>query len=347
MRYATVQARFYVGIDLHSRTMFLHVLDHDGTTRLAKNLPARPEPFLQAVQPFRPDLVVASECVHCWYWLADLCDAQQIPFLLGHAFGMRAVHADKNKSDPHDAHTIARLLRAGALPLAYPYPKERRGLRDLLRARLRFVRLRARTYGHVHTALRQHNLPPVSNDVKYKSKRGGIADTIPDEHTRRSVAADLELLDPLDTLIRHLERDIEQAAQQHYAQELVILQSIPGVGPIIATTVLLEIDTVSRFDTRQQFCSYARLLTPPQESAGKKVGVGNRKAGNAWLKWAFSEAAVLSAQKDERIGAYLAKLKSRHGPGKALGILGHKLGRAMYHMLKSRRVFDSDKFLRH
>jgi transposase len=187
----------------------------------------------------------------------------------------------------------------------------------------------------------------VSNDVKYKSKRGAITGGIPDEHTRRSVAADLELLDPLDALIRHLERDIEQAARQHYAQELVILQSIPGVGPIIATTVLLEIDTVTRFDTRQQFCSYARLLTPPQESAGKKVGVGNRKAGNAWLKWAFSEAAVLSAQKDERIGAYLAKLKSRHGPGKALGILGHKLGRTMYHMLKSKRVFDSDKFLRH
>lgn len=231
--------------------------------------------------------------------------------------------------------------------MAYPYPSERRGLRDLLRARLRFVRLRARTYGHVHTALRQLNLPPVSNDVKYKSKRPAIADAVPDEHTRRTVQADLDLLDPLDDLIRRLERDIAVAAEDHYAQELVLLQSIPGVGPIIALTVLLEIDTVERFDSRQQFCSYARLIAPPQESGGKKVGVGNRKQGNAWLKWAFSEAAVLSAQKDDRIGAYLQRLASRHGTGKGLGILAHKLGRTMYHLLKNGRVFDIDKFLRH
>ena len=111
--------------------------------------------------------------------------------------------------------------------------------------------------------------------------------------------------------------------------------------------MLLETDTIYRFDTRQQFCSYARLLTPPQESGGKTVGTGCRKAGNAWLKWAFSEAAVLSAQKEERIGHYLNKLKSKHGPGKALGILAHKLGRTMYHLLKRKTVFDLDRFLRH
>jgi transposase len=327
--------------------LFLVVLDREGTIRLQRNLPARPEPFLSAVAPFRPDLVVACECVHSWYWLADRCRDEHIPFVLGHALAMKAVHGNKTKSDPHDADTIARLLRGGNLPVAYPYPQERRSLRDLLRARLRFVRLRACTYGHVHTALRQLNLPPVSNDVKYKSKRGVIAEAIPDEHVRRRVAADLGLLDPLDATIRQLERDLEVAAGEHYAQELAILQSIPGVGLIISLTVLLEIDTIDRFDSRQQFCSYARLIAPPLESGGKKVGVGCRKQGNAWLKWAFSEAAVLSAQKDERIGAHLQRLTSRHGTGKALGILAHKLGRAMYHMLLRKRVFDIDKFLRH
>ena len=72
-----------------------------------------------------------------------------------------------------------------------------------------------------------------------------------------------------------------------------MLQTTPGVGPILSLTILLEIDAIERFDTRQQFCSYARLCGAVQESAGKRVGVGNRKAGNAWLKWAFSEAAVL------------------------------------------------------
>jgi hypothetical protein len=53
-------------------------------------------------------------------------------------------------------------------------------------------------------------------------------------------------------------------------------------------TVLLEIDTIRHFETRQQCCSYARLIAPPLESAGKKVGVGCRTAGNAWQKWPFS-----------------------------------------------------------
>ena len=109
----------------------------------------------------------------------------------------------------------------------------------------------------------------------------------------------------------------------------------------------MEIDTLERFDSRQQFCSYARLCGARQESAGKTVGQGNAKQGNAWLKWAFSEAAVLSAQKNERIGKYLDKLSSRLGKAKALSALAHKLGRAFYHMLHKKEVFNIDKFLRH
>ena len=121
----------------------------------------------------------------------------------------------------------------------------------------------------------------------------------------------------------------------------------PGVGAVLSLTILLEIDTIGRFDTRQQFCSYARLCGAVQESAGQRTGAGNRKAGNAWLKWAFSEAAVLSAQKDERIGALLQRLASKLGKAKALSALAHKLGRAFYHMLRTKRVFDVNRFVRH
>jgi hypothetical protein len=76
------------------------------------------------------------------------------------------------------------------------------------------------------------------------------------------------------------------------------------------------------------------------------VGVGNKKAGNAWLKWAFSEAAVLSAQKDERLKKCLAKLQSKHGSGKGLSIFAHKLGRVVYHLLRTKKVFDVERFVR-
>ena len=347
MRYLTATAASYVGVDLHARTLFVCVLDSAGTVKLARNMPAKPEPFLNAIAPYRTDLLVGCECVHCWYWLADTCRRENIPFALGHAFGIKAVHSSKTKSDAHDAEVIARLLRGGNFPLAYAYPHERRGLRDLLRTRLRLVRQRAELYGHIHTVRRQLNLDPVGADVKYKSKRDAAAEDITDVHSRRGVEARLNLLAPLDTEIRRLERDIEVAAEEHYPTELAALQTIPGVGRIISLTVLLEIDTVTRFESRQQFCSYARLITPKQESGGKIVGVGNSKAGNAWLKWAFSEAAVLSAQKDEQLKKCLAKLQSKHGKGKGLSIFAHKLGRVVYHLLRTKKVFDVERFVKH
>ena len=339
--------QFYAGVDLHARSLYLVVLDRDGQLRCGRNLPAQPQPFLHAVQPFRTGLLVACECVHPWYWLADTCRDQDIAFVLGHAWAMKAVHGSKTKCDRKDAEAIARLLKGGNFPPAYAYPRERRGLRDLLRARLRLVRRRAELYGHVHTARRQANLPPVADAVKYKSKRAALTVDIADPFVRRRVETDLALLEPLDAAIRRLEAEIEDAAQEIFPTELAVLQSTPGVGPVLSLTIVLEIDTIDRFDTRQQFCSYARLCGAVQESDGKRVGVGNRKAGNAWLKWAFSEAAVLSSQKDERIGALRQRLASKLGQPKALSALAHKLGRAFYHMLRTRQVFDVNRFVRH
>src|SRR5262245_25339225 len=339
--------RFYAGVDLHARAAFVVILDRRGAIVFAKNLPASPDAFLAAVAPFRDGLLVACECLHCWYWLADTCRDQAIAFVLGHAYSRKAVHGCKTKCDRKDAEAIARLLQGGNFPPAYAYLRERRGLRDLLRARLRLVRQRAELYGHVHTARRQANLSPVSSDVKYVSKRAAITQDIADPFVRRRVETDLALLAPLDTAIRQLEAELEDAARQHYPTELAVLQSTPGVGLVLSLTILLEVDTIGRFDTRQQFCSYARLCGAVQTSDNKRAGAGNRKAGNAWLKWAFSEAAVLSAQKEERIGAYLQRLASRLGKAKALSALAHKLGRAFYHMLHTKEVFDVNRFVRH
>src|SRR6266849_4976836 len=84
--------RFYAGVDLHARSLYLVVLDTDGHARFSRNLPAQPEPFLRAVAPFTGGLLVACECVHPWYWLADAGRDHHIPFVLGHAWAMKAVH---------------------------------------------------------------------------------------------------------------------------------------------------------------------------------------------------------------------------------------------------------------
>jgi hypothetical protein len=105
------QHRFYCGVDLHARSMYVHVLDDKGQTRFDRDLPAGPDAFLQAVKPFRKDLVVGCECMFAWYWLADLCADERIPFALGHALAMKHIHQGKSKSDKIDAAKLAAMLR--------------------------------------------------------------------------------------------------------------------------------------------------------------------------------------------------------------------------------------------
>jgi hypothetical protein len=116
---------------------------------------------------------------------------------------------------------------------------------------------------------------------------------------------------------------------------------------LLTLTILLEIDPIDRFDTRPPFCSSARLAGAVQTSDHKRTGAGNRKAGNAWLPGAFSEAAVLSAPKKEPLGALRQRLAAKLGKAKALSALAHQLGRAFYPLLHTKEVFAVHRFVRH
>ena len=116
MRFYTCQHAFYCGVDLHARTMYVCVLDQAGEVRLHRNLPCRLDAFVRAIAPFREDLVVGVECLFCWYWLADLCAAESMPFVLGHAYYMKAIHGGKSKNDRIDSNKIAVLPRGGTFP---------------------------------------------------------------------------------------------------------------------------------------------------------------------------------------------------------------------------------------
>ena len=133
MRFYTQQHPFYCGMDLHARTMSLCILDQGGETRLHRNMPATPEALLKAIAPYRGQIVLAAACMFTWYWLAALCAEHGMPFVLGYALSMKAIHGGKATNDKIDAHTIALLLRGGMLPQAYVYPAEMRATRARLR----------------------------------------------------------------------------------------------------------------------------------------------------------------------------------------------------------------------
>jgi transposase len=345
MRFYTGQHRYYCGIDLHARTMYLCILDQQGEVVLHRNMRCDPAVFLEAVAPYRDDLVVATECIFCWYWLADLCTREGITFVLGHALYMKAIHGGKAKNDKIDSRKIAVLLRGGTLAQAYVYPPEMRATRDLLRRRLFFVRKRGELFAHVRTTSHQYNLTIPPGQLLYHCNRARVPEIFDDPVVRTSVEADLELACHYDGLIRSMERTVLEQAKIDDVSSLDLLQSIPGVGTILSLTLLYEIHVIARFKTVQDFVSYARLVKCQKGSAGKILGTSGAKIGNAHLKWAFSEAAVLFLRKNPRGQKYLNRLRSRHGRGKALSILAARLGRASYFMLRRRTAFDMDRFM--
>jgi transposase len=345
MRFYTKLHKFYCGIDLHARTMYVCILNCDGEILVHRDLKAAPEPFLKAIAPYRENLVVCVECIFTWYWLADLCAREGIPFVLGHALYMKAIHGGKAKNDRIDAHKIAVLLRGGMIPQAYVYPAGMRATRDLLRRRMHLMRHRASLLAHIQNTNSQYNLPQLGKKLAYKANREGVAERFPDPAVQKSIEVDLTLIGAYDRLLTELELDIVNTAKAHEAQTFYRLRSIPGVGKILALVLLYEIHDIHRFPRVQEFVSYCRLVKCAKESAGKRYGTAGAKIGNADLKWAFSEAAVLFLRNNPAGQKYLARLAKKHGKGKALTVLAHKLARAVYYMCKRDTAFDLDKFL--
>jgi transposase len=345
MRFYTQQHQCYCGIDLHARTMSLCILNRDGAILVHRTMPAGPDPFLKAIAPYREDLVVCVECLFTWYWLADLCAREGLPFVLGHALSMKAIHGGKAKNDKIDAQKIAVLLRGGMLPQAYVYPAEMRATRDLLRRRLHLTRKRAELLAHIQNTNSQYNLPEIGKKLAYKANRDGVVERFSDPAVQKSVEVDLALIGYYDQLLNDVELTIVQTAKQHDGQTLYRLQSVPGIGKILSLVLFYEIHDISRFPRVQDFVSYCRLVKCAKESAGKRYGTSGAKIGNAYLKWAFSEAAVLFLRNNPVGQKYLARLEKKHGKGKALTVLAHKLARAVYYMLRRDTVFDMDKFL--
>lgn len=345
MRFYTNQHAFYCGIDLHARSMYVCIVNHAGEVLLHRNMQAAPAPLLKAIAPYREGLVIAVECMFTWYWLADLCAQEGIAFVLGHALYMKAIHGGKAKNDKIDSPKIAVLLRGGMLPQAYVYPAQMRATRDLLRRRTHLMRKRAELLAHVHNTNSQYNLPEIGQKIAYKANRDGVAARFADPAVPKTIEVDLALITYYDELLKDVELSLLHTAKQHDAHTLYRLQTVPGIGKLLSLVLLYEIHDIDRFPSVQDFVSYCRLVKCAKESAGKRLGTSGKKIGNGHLKWAFSEAATLFLRNNAAGQSYLARLEKKHGKGKALTILAHKLARAVYYMLKRHIAFDMETFL--
>ena len=346
MRFYNNSHPYYCGIDLHARMLYVCIIDQQGEKQVHQKIKATPEELYLLLQPYLGNVIVGVECMHCWYWVSDWCEDLNIDFVLGHALYMKAIHGGKAKNDKIDSYKIAKLLRGGNFPLAYQYPRAMRATRDLLRRRTRLVRYCGELKAHVKNTASQYNLPDLNRlNLRYETNRDPVRSLFPDTMVQASVDLDLDLVTFFDKELNKVEWKLKKHAQTCNSKEFNLLKTVPGIGDILAMTILYEIGDVSRFPSVQKFASYCRLVKCKAESAGKTYGIQGNKIGNAHLKWAFSEAAVLYLRGNEKAQRYLQKLQRRMPKSKALSVLSHKIGRAVFFMLKTGTVFDDARFI--
>jgi transposase len=246
-----------------------------------------------------------------------------------------------------DSKKIADLLRGNLLPKAYCCSAERRPARELLRRRIYMMRERSALLAHISSAVQVYGQETLTTVEKRKSDRqDAIPKRFSNDLLKLSMEVDLALAEKLDEQIARMEQAIVKHTKLTASAEFNLLKSAPGIGKILALIILYEVDDIKRFPTVGDFCNYSRLAPNTTESAGKTVGKQGRKMGNQYLKWAFSQAVVLTKRGDSPLKKYIDRLTAKHGKAKANTILAHRLGRAVYFMLKRGQVFDMKLFLK-
>lgn len=342
MRYYTSTTQYHCGIDLHARQMYVCVMNTQGKKLLHMNIRDNDfEFFLRKIAPWRHDLTICCECLFCWYWLADACQKAGLEFVLAHTLYLKAIHGGKNKNDRIDSEKLTHLLRSNLIPPSYVYPAGKRPVRALLRQRMTYVWRRAELLQRVTTMQLAEGRQPVSQRSGNRERwLEGLLEANTDPRHRLALQHDVATVVHYNHAVKDLEKELLKITRRCASRDYALLRTVPGIGKVLALTILYEVEDISRFPSVQRFSSYCRLVKGTVASAGKIKGLRGAKLGNPYLRWAFGEAAILAKRHDEHIAALCRRLEVKHCKFKANAIVANKFGRAIYFMLKNKTGFD-------
>jgi transposase len=333
----------YTAFDLHSTNSYLGIIDEDGKKIWKKKLRNDPSLISTTLRRFKRDIVgVVVESTYNWYWLVDLLMEEGYHVHLANPSRIQQYAGLKHGDDEHDAFWLAEMLRLKILPEGYIYPKEQRPLRDLLRKRGHLVRLRTALIQSLQNILAR-NVGTKMNTNRMKALRT--------DHVAPLLAGDDDLSlagkvskDAIDSLTRQINA-IEIAVEKKLPlrKPYDLLLSMPGVGRILALTIMMETGSIDRFPKVGNYVSYCRKVPAARFSNEKKKGTGNRKNGNKYLSWAYAEAAELARRLDSEARAYFDR-KCRHTNAPiAYNALANKLSRAAYYIMRDGVLFIPER----
>lgn len=336
--------RYYCGIDLHANNSVLCIIDETDKIHMREKVPNCIFTITEKLNGFSPRPEVVIEATLNWYWLVDGLQEEGFEVKLAHTYGLSMITGAKVKTDKRDAFTLAKLLRIKAIPEAYIYPSEKRPIRDLLRRRYTLVSFRAEAYTAIRTRLLQNGLDGFSlTTIKGLDERA-IRDLVTQPVIQATMLHDLERIRLYSREIAKMEKMLLRSVTEEPVFKL--LQTIPGVGKILALTIYYEAGEIERFGSAKQFCSYARVVPGvAQSSAVTRRGRGS-KQGNPYLKWAFMQAACISVRYHPNVRKFrerhMARRRSRARRLISMSIVAHKLATGAYHVMKGKVPFREE-----
>jgi len=340
--------KLYAAFDLHSSSSYLGISDEKGRRIFKKKLPNDPARIKETLRPFKDEIEgIVVESPYNWYFLVDLLREEGYRVHLANVMKTQQYSGLKYSNDKNDAFWLVEfwlveMLRLGILPEGYIYPKEERPIRDLLRKRGHLVRLRTSLIVSLQNIIaRNLGSRLKANDVKVLTTDRVTPLFQGNEDLALAGKVSKEAIDFMTRQIKAIEASID--GRIHLSDPYDRLLSIPGVGKILASTIMLETGSIERFRKVGNYVSYCRKVPSGRFSNDKKKGTGNRKNGNRYLAWAFSEASDHARFFDSESRRYYQRKLQKTNAPIAHNALAHKLARAAYYIMKDGVVFMPDK----
>ena len=334
--------QLYAGLDLHSRNTYIGIMDQEFKQVFGKRVPNKLPLILKTLNPFQDQLKgIVVESTFNWYWLIDgLMDAGYQCVHLANPSAIQQYEGIKHTDDQHDAFFLAQMLILGILPQGYIYPKEDRPVRDLARKRLFLVRNRTDHILSLQSLIMRCSAQRFSaNEIK-KFTVDDLQHLLQQEYIVLSAQANLDTIGFLSQQILRLEKAIKKKVKLKKAFQQLL--TVPGIGLILAMTIMLEVGDIGRFPQVGNFASYTRSVSSNRLSNGKSKGHGNRKNGNRYLSWAFTEAAHLSRRYNEHFRSYYNRKVAEANTSLATKALSNKLARICYYIMRDQVPFRKE-----
>jgi len=332
----------YCAVDLHSNNGFYGIVEKSGKRVFGKRLPNEIDTVLEVLDAFKEHIkTIAVESTYNWYWLVDGLMSHGYDVKLANPAAMEQYSGMKNTDDKTDAFFIAEMLRLDILPEGHIYPKDERGIRDMLRRRIFFVQQRTSQILSLQNMLSRLSGSSFSIREIQKMKIDDFMRILKDDANMFIAKQNLDMIRTLSEKIKMFEKYILPNAE--IKPEFQNIMSVPGIGKILGLTIMYETGDIGRFKKAGNYTSYCRCVKAEASSNNKKKGNNNRKNGNKYLSWAFVEAAHKMKQYCPPAQKFYDRKYDKKCGALATKALAAKMTKAVYYILKNQEEFDVKK----